>query len=346
MMKKDLFSIDSEERNRILSLHENATKKQYLIFEQKYEKAWRLCGFIIYLKNGEYFCDLGNGESVQIPTLSQLGGVASKNNIEFNDLTYDALELGYEFSMRPPCSNTVRSLNKSQTGKVYYVVYFDDMTGSKGFPIINVLSTDGGLQTGVDEPEMTKTEVLFSRKRTKNFYIEIGMGIKGTEYQEPTKPTPSETPVTTTIALDIVAPFKYDKTELEDAAKTQFYKFINELNMNLESYDGPVEVVTSASIDADPAQKNINGFPTRKDYNLDLSKRRAEAIIAELESKIRKQGRKPNFKFVAKPLGETEQFAKGMKWPEVKDQTKTAPNRRLQIILPQVTKKSNTIKFP
>jgi hypothetical protein len=42
--------------------------------------------------------------------------------------------------------------------------------------------------------------------------------------------------------------------------------------------------------------------------------------------------------FIPKGIGQTDQFAKGMKYPEVKDVNKTAPNRRLIIKMPTITK--------
>ena len=41
--------------------------------------------------------------------------------------------------------------------------------------------------------------------------------------------------------------------------------------------------------------------------------------------------------FIPKPIGQTDQFAPGVKWPDVKDVNQTAPNRKLIIKLPKIT---------
>ena len=67
---------------------------------------------------------------------------------------------------------------------------------------------------------------------------------------------------------------------------------------------------------------------------MNLSKRRAEAIVSILKTSL--PGTKLNF--IPKGIGQTEQFAKGKKYPEVQDENQTAPNRRLIIKLPQIMK--------
>ena len=45
--------------------------------------------------------------------------------------------------------------------------------------------------------------------------------------------------------------------------------------------------------------------------------------------------------FKAIGVGETDKFAPGMKWPEVKDTKKTAPNRRVYTYIPPFTYRVN-----
>ena len=45
--------------------------------------------------------------------------------------------------------------------------------------------------------------------------------------------------------------------------------------------------------------------------------------------------------FKAIGMGETDKFAPGMKWPEVKDTKKTAPNRRVYTYIPSFTYRVN-----
>ena len=129
----------------------------------------------------------------------------------------------------------------------------------------------------------------------------------------------------TPIELNISNPFNYDDVTLTPEGQSEFNKFVENLKKYLKYYSGNVEVITSSSIDADPK--------TKESYNLKLSQRRAESIINELKNKLGQT----TLNFVAKPIGQTEQFAPGLKWPEEKDQNKTAPNRRLIIKLPKIS---------
>ena len=76
-----------------------------------------------------------------------------------------------------------------------------------------------------------------------------------------------------------------------------------------------------------PDQKRI-------DYDMNLSKKRADAIVSILKASL--PGTK--LKFIPKGIGQTDQFAPGKKFPDVKDENQTAPNRRLIIKLPQIMK--------
>ena len=125
--------------------------------------------------------------------------------------------------------------------------------------------------------------------------------------------------------MNISNPFNYNDVTLTPEGQSEFNKFVENLKKYLKYYSGNVEVITSSSIDADPK--------TKESYNLKLSQRRAESIINELKNKLGQT----TLNFVAKPIGQTEQFAPGLKWPEEKDQNKTAPNRRLIIKLPKIS---------
>ena len=141
------------------------------------------------------------------------------------------------------------------------------------------------------------------------------------------KPKEDPTPDPTPFELNIESPFKFNKTDLSDDAKLEFNKFIESVKENYENVQGDVEVICSSSIDGPPDQKRI-------DYDMNLSKRRAEAIVSILKTSL--PGTKLNF--IPKGIGQTEQFAKGKKYPEVQDENQTAPNRRLIIKLPQIMK--------
>jgi outer membrane protein OmpA-like peptidoglycan-associated protein len=136
-------------------------------------------------------------------------------------------------------------------------------------------------------------------------------------------PIPNEKP----FELNVESPFKFDETNLTDDAELEFKKFIESVKENYANVQGDVEVICSASIDGAPDQKRI-------DYDMNLSKKRAEVIVSILKTSL--PGTKLNF--IPKGIGQTDQFAKGKKWPDVKDKNQTAPNRRLIIKLPQIMK--------
>jgi outer membrane protein OmpA-like peptidoglycan-associated protein len=148
--------------------------------------------------------------------------------------------------------------------------------------------------------------------------------VMGYESGKPNEdPIPNEKP----FELNVESPFKFDETNLTDDAKLEFKKFIESVKENYANVQGDVEVICSASIDGAPDQKRI-------DYDMNLSKKRAEAIVSILKTSL--PGTKLNF--IPKGIGQTDQFAKGKKWPDVKDKNQTAPNRRLIIKLPQIMK--------
>jgi outer membrane protein OmpA-like peptidoglycan-associated protein len=148
--------------------------------------------------------------------------------------------------------------------------------------------------------------------------------VMGYESGKPNEdPIPNEKP----FELNVESPFKFDETNLTDDAKLEFNKFIESVKENYANVQGDVEVICSASIDGAPDQKRI-------DYDMNLSKKRAEAIVSILKTSL--PGTKLNF--IPKGIGQTDQFAKGKKWPDVKDKNQTAPNRRLIIKLPQIMK--------
>jgi len=148
--------------------------------------------------------------------------------------------------------------------------------------------------------------------------------VMGYESGKPNEdPIPNEKP----FDLNIESPFKFDETNLTDDAELEFSKFIESVKENYANVQGDVEVICSSSIDGAPDQKRI-------DYDMNLSKKRAEAIVSILKTSL--PGTKLNF--IPKGIGQTDQFAKGKKWPDVKDKNQTAPNRRLIIKLPQIMK--------
>jgi len=171
---------------------------------------------------------------------------------------------------------------------------------------------------------------MYYRTRGKAYLINFYPGKYNTSY------IPNEsnvTPVDEPFELNIESPFKFNEVYLTDEAQKEFIDFIKSIKTNYSDATGDVEVISSASIDGDPEGKVASG-KTRKVYDMELSKKRAETIVSTLKNNL--PGIKLNF--IPNGIGETDQFAPGKKWPEITNQNETAPNRRLIIKLPKVMK--------
>jgi outer membrane protein OmpA-like peptidoglycan-associated protein len=127
--------------------------------------------------------------------------------------------------------------------------------------------------------------------------------------------------------------FNFDQTTLNDEGNKNLQDLINYANENYLGVSAKIPVICSASIDGDPNQKLKNGM-TRSQYNMDLSKRRADAIATILSNQINVD----TFEFLPQGIGETDKFDPGKKWPEVTDKNLTAGNRKLIIQLPKLQK--------
>lgn len=136
------------------------------------------------------------------------------------------------------------------------------------------------------------------------------------------------------IELDIQSPFIFDKTELTDEAKKSFEEFIEKIKQYYQGVSANVDVIASASIDGDPNQKLQNGM-TRKDYDLDLSQRRAKEIANKLTSEVGIS----TLRFIPKGIGQTTAYGPGWTKESKTTPDQTAPNRRLIVKLPEITPK-------
>jgi outer membrane protein OmpA-like peptidoglycan-associated protein len=345
-MIKQSWVVSDDERKRIISLHENATKKQYLIREQESgtttnEKSWSLCETIISQSGDKYFAKLSDGQTIEIPKLSQVSGTIQRGQLILSQVTQNGLTVGKLMSSTTTC------LNKSplaKYGNYEWFCYYDDLSrtlvGERGQekyvsnhkPIYGVLALDGSLKIGLDfaPEEILKDKngltLQYGVNRSKSFVFEVSPAMEGNPIVEKEAPNNPTTPQSKTIELDIESPFVFDKTILTPDAQQRFNQFVEDIKKNYQGVSGNVDVVTSASIDADPAKK--------EEYNMNLSVRRANAIIELLKSSLGNT----SLTFIPKPIGQTDQFAPGMKWPEVQDNSRTAPNRRLIIKLPKITK--------
>ena len=382
-MIKQTWEISNEERNRILSLHESATKNHYLMSEQletgisqpvsaedNSEPFWEILGYKVFQRGSDYFLYRHKGlrkqgqeyystmafmandpkragivdwkknspvdtpdTYIQIPTLEQLGGIIKKgssgNYIIPNKLTQNAIFIGEMMDDTSDPGHSPRYRSMSPSVPYWYCAFNTE----KNVPQWGQISFNGDV--GSSEILSADFEKVKNKPGNEIFYnqsyvpgafiVEISpleYGYPGRE-SEPEEIPPIETPKIT--SFDIESPFEFDKTYLTPEAEKSFKEFIENIKKFYSNVSGDVTVTTSASIDSDPA--------TKEQYNMELSKRRAQTIIDRLK---RETGNK-TLNFIPNPIGQTDQFAKGMKYPEVRDTNKTAPNRRLIIKLPEIS---------
>jgi outer membrane protein OmpA-like peptidoglycan-associated protein len=321
--------------------------------EETTQNKWNLCGYKVIEEEGRYFVEDRSGR-VEIPFLDQLQGVirgrGNNATLELDELTENAVNVGKRMKEGGMCDNNrpmqyrnadgwiccVNRNNKSlrknpQTGK-------DELIDVGPYPIYTSYSYRGrlGIERYPDEsvsPAKTVKQkegsiVQYRKTRTENFVFEVSPEIIPNAVFIETQPTPlPPTKNPTVFQLNIEKPFEFDKLTLTSEAEEQFSEFIQKMKNEYQGVTGNVEVICSASIDADPSKK--------ADYNKKLSENRALTIV----NRLKNETGITTMNYIPKGIGQTDQFAPGLKWPEVTDENKTAPNRRLIINLPKIIKK-------
>lgn len=315
-----------------------------LISEQSFgdkqsEESWQLCGYEIIKKSDGYYCENNIGELLKLPLASQLSGVIQNGEIAFDDEIFNGLEIGQDMRSGMVCRNKypMQYAGASTNGEGgSWFLFIDDL--SKQFkeptPVYSIFTWNGSLRTGGYTPDMKVyrdkegVEIKYQVSRTRNYILELSPALAGSKNTtRPSNiPPPTKKPEFEKIQLDIQSPFEFDKTTLTPEAEIEFKKFVEKVKTNYQGVSGDVEVIASASIDADEDQK--------RDYNQKLSDNRATTIA----NRLKNETGITTLNFVPKGIGQTDQFAKGLKYPEVKDSNKTAPNRRLIIRMPELTK--------
>lgn len=140
---------------------------------------------------------------------------------------------------------------------------------------------------------------------------------------------------------ELNADFKYDSDGLNNDGEftKQLTDYLNEFAkpefQYLKKYEPlPLMVAASASIDT---------LNAKYDYRLTID--RVNAISRKIEEISKTNPKIPKFKIEPMPLGQTDRFAKGIKYPEVKDTKKTAVNRKVIVgLAPKV--KTFLAKYP
>lgn len=369
-MIKQTWVVNEEEKRRILSLHENATKRQYLMKEQVSEQ-WSY-------REKEMNKATKDAQS-QIETETQS---LTKNNVPKN--------IRFSFPLKKLNNPAVLQCVTNDVGDVF--VYFNEEPHK--LPTIQEIGlpkfwfNDDGFLEGTDDWEWVNdlNDFLLTRNsQNRNLYIpsydksdmslhflyydleqiskrdakklkeaedflqandskyvsfndmflvvggdDLPLGIN-LDLSEPV--TPVEKPKEKTIKLNITSPFVFDSTELTDVAKPVFENFIKDIIDNYSGVTANVEVITSSSVDGDPTEKLKNGM-TRGNYDMDLSQRRAQSIVDILNSRVGI----PTLKFIPRGIGQTTSYGPGWTKENPTTPDQTAQNRRLIINLPNITK--------
>ena len=124
----------------------------------------------------------------------------------------------------------------------------------------------------------TISAYTYIRKNGKSYILSFVPGQYTTSF---ISGKPEETPIETPFELNVESPFEFDSVSLTPEAQIEFDKFIQSIKTNYANATGDVQVTCSASIDGDPEGKVASG-KTRKVYDMELSKKRAEAIVSTL----------------------------------------------------------------
>ena len=387
-MIKQTWEISNEERNRILSLHESATKNLYLMSEQGHnpfqgpgsssyvldqdqdymyfvsQVTYSVTGtrinwqeqYFIYamdMDGSAFRCEItgkdDKGQPTGVKVLTDKPLPILSQNPEINEFKIGLVKTSkktwkYTFGDKLT-KNGLQEEEKEKdlgTGRYLYGVLY---RGRPATAVVDFTSDDGGgrynKEYDINFNELEINSTTYFNPDTEGFYMVRGGKISGrfsailptTFSGQPLDPeffnpgrTPEDTPEFEEIKLDIQSPFEFDKTTLTPEAEIEFKKFIEKVKSNYQGVSGNVEVIASASIDGDENQK--------RDYNQKLSDNRASTISNRLKTETGIS----TLNFIPKGIGQTDQFAKGMKYPEVKDVNQTSPNRRLIIKMPTLTK--------
>lgn len=350
-MIKQSWVVSDDEKRRIISLHENATKRQYLIKEQDTESESLIqnnvpknINFRFPLKNfnipesiecktddkGNVFY-LSNGEEYKLPTIQEI-------KLPTFWFTPDGFLEGVDDWEWVNGFNDIVVARNNQR-RYLYIPSYDKSNLSLHFlfyDLVDITKRDAKKKREADDYLQLGDDkyIRFGNR----FLVVVGDDLP-TGGNMPTSgdtipSTPIETSEEIPINLDIARPFVFDSTELTDEAKPIFEKFIKDVSEKYKGVTANVDVITSSSVDGDPSE-TLNSGITRGQYDMNLSQRRAQAIADILNNRVGIS----TLKFIPRGIGQTTQFGPG--WTREKPTTpeETEPNRRLIINLPRLTKK-------
>ena len=223
----------------------------------------------------------------------------------------------------------------------------------------SVMGSDGDLPKEDESGNIIFGDTYYKVNRKVNLITVRSLGPK-LRYSTPAKTTTTRKPKPAIERLEMALTdmFVFDTTDFVDDAKATaqinnfiglLKKYAKEFNTEQNNFKGHIiksapKVYGYASRDNDPEEKITGKFspckgqPTRGDYNKCLSQYRADKVTEIINDGLSGTGM-DIFKGVG--MGETDKFAPGMKWPEVEDTKKTAPNRRVYTYIPEFTYRVN-----
>jgi outer membrane protein OmpA-like peptidoglycan-associated protein len=322
--------ITESEKSRILSLHLESTKNQYLINEQVERKSWNLCQYTIIQDGDRYYLEVSANETIEIPTTDQIGGTLVRDQskkglvFDYNDLTKKSISAGRLMKRTFQCANLFPEIGSRSSSPIWFCAF--DLKSD--LPVYGQISSIGNIGTAQSPNiEVVKEKegslIMYQKTRTDKYIIELSIATKGKITGSTT--IPPKTPETTIPhQFNIESPFEFDKTSLTPESEIKFKEFLEIIKNRYNNVRGDVTVTTSASIDTDPNKT--------EDYNMKLSTNRANEII----NRIKRETGNQTLNFIPNPIGQTDKFKPGYKWPEFTNKNDTAPNRRLIINLPKI----------
>ena len=321
---------------------------------------YKLCDFFVIKEGGRWFLETEEKERIEIPKLSDIKGTITLTSGTPKLILDPLVKNGYRAgnyvgtnSIESECWKYVRA--GMETWFVYVDPDYKGLVGDKSkgteelksygeIPVFcglirrNDPNNPTEFSTGKFVEEEEGQIVQTNETYTQNFKFSFarGLGAKTIGGGDiPSKPveTPNEDPIVLTFEKGLNDAFNFDQITLNDEGNKNLQDLINYAKQNYQGVSANVPVICSASIDADPNQI-VKGNMKRSDYNLQLSKRRADSIANMLTTQIGID----TLKFIPQGIGETDQYDPGKKYPEVKDKNQTAGNRKLIIQLPKLQK--------
>jgi outer membrane protein OmpA-like peptidoglycan-associated protein len=348
IINEQVSSILPDNSKRIGSVNENGK--------------YKICDFFVVKEGDRWFLETEEKgrEKFEIPKLSDIKGTISMLNgepkLKLDPLVINGFKAGNYVGLESTESECWKYVTAPQKTWFIYVdpdyrsLVGDKMKGTEEMKSYGEIPVFCGLDYHNDATDPTRFSVgdLIDEKEgqviqmretyTQNFKFKFMPGLGGKAIGgdvDPTKPdeTPIENPIVLTFEKGLNDAFNFDQITLNDEGNKNLQDLINYAKQNYQGISANVPVICSASIDADPNQM-VKGNMRRSDYNLQLSKRRANAIANMLTTQIGID----TLKFIPQGIGETDKFDTGKKWPEVKDKNQTVGNRKLIIQLPKLQK--------